>query len=180
MCTGLELAFIGGGIASAAGNIAQGFQASRAYRSRASLLRTEAVRRRQIAEMDKKDYVRGASRLKARQRAAYAASGVDPFKGTPLGVQFDTAREAEYQAQKILVAGLTDASLMDYESELARNQARAALAGGFMSAGRTLLSGFGRAYAFGKSGKAKIPAAPTVAEYASLYGSGAADPGYGF
>jgi len=147
----------GGALLSAAGQISSSQAQAKAERSRAALLQQDAERRRQIAAQDAAAFRRDQSRLEARQRAGFAASGVKVFEGTPMGVQIDTAREGEFQAQRILVGGLTEATGLDTEAGFLRTQARNTQSTGFIRAGGTLLSGFARAGSFGQGGQTKVP-----------------------
>lgn len=160
MCDPLTLGIIAGGatIAAAGGQIAQGQSTAAAGRSRARLFAAQAAQRRAKAEADAGDFRKRQSRLLAKQRAGTAASGVS-FEGTPILVGGDTAQEAELQAQKILVAGLTDAIGLDTSAAFERSGASDAEAAGFINAGSTLLTGFSRV-GFGSSGK-KIPTSTT-------------------
>lgn len=156
------LAIVAGGtVLSAVGSISEGQAEAKTGRARARLLSREAARRQETAQAEASDFRRRNRRVLAAQRAGFAASGVSG-DGTPLLVGGDTAEEIELQAQRILVSGLADATGLAFESRAEKRRASGAATRGFLSAGSTLLTGFGRA-GFGSGQKTpKIPKIPTV------------------
>jgi len=159
-----------GAAVSAVGSISQGIAAKKAGRAQSEILRQEAVRRdqeatqqRKQARLDADEFRRRQSRLLARQRAGFGASGVS-LEGTPLFVGADTAREIEFQAQKILVSGLGDASALEAEGSSLRSEAglasmrgSQAATGSFFRAGSTLLTGAGRVGGFFEDSRPTVP-----------------------
>lgn len=155
--TALAAIAIASAAMSASSQIGASQAQAKAERSRSDILKQDAARRAQIAQQDAQAFRRDQSRLQARQRVGYGASGVKVFEGTPLGVQTDTAREGEFQAQRILVGGLTEAAGLDTQASLLKRQARTTSTAGLIQGGSTLLSGFARAGSFGTGGQAKVP-----------------------
>lgn len=160
MCgTIIQLATIAATATQAAGQITQGVAARRAGRARKSALEAQAARRGERAGAEERDFRRRASRLLARQRALFAASGVST-EGSPTAVGGDTAAEAELQARRILRAGLSDAELLRFQGSLESQKGESAFLAGLTGAGTTLLTG-ARRLPFGS------PAAPTIPRIAT-------------
>lgn len=86
-----------------------------------------------LAQADRDDRRLQARRLLARQRVAFAKSGVNVDTGTPLDVQADTAAQEELA---ILRAGLP----FDVRAERFRTEGRSALIGGISSGFTTVAS----------------------------------------
>ena len=90
---------------------------------------------------------REGKRLKARQRAAYAKSGVK-MEGSPLEVLADTQAELDLDQMIIKAGGQSRASAYEREGMFARRAGRSAETAGYISAGSSLLAG---AYSMAKN-----------------------------
>jgi len=91
----------------------------------------------------------GAKRLKGKQTAAYAASGVDVGEGSPLIALADTAREAELQALDVRTKGEIQATGFEQEAVGQRFTGGQLQQGGIAASQATILSGAGRTLASG-------------------------------
>jgi len=137
---------------SAAAAAKQGQAQAAAQRFQADLAERDAQRARALARADEAEFRRQRSRHLGVQRARYAGSGIDLTRGSPLGVQLDTAKEIGFQAQKILAGGEVKGQGLDLSAGLSRVTAREAETAGYINAGTTVLSGaarIGSAAAFG-------------------------------
>ena len=78
------------------------------------------------------------------QRAAFAASGVDPNQGSALTVQEDSAEQGALESANIAYRGLLQGMGLDSEAQLARTRARNAEQAGMMGAIGAGVSGIGQ------------------------------------
>lgn len=92
-------------------------------------------------------------RLLSAQRAAYAASGVDPDSGSALDVQEDSAITGEEERMVALYTGRTAANASLSRARLAKMEGKAAMTGGYIAAGGTLLGGTASGLAYANNPK---------------------------
>lgn len=111
----------------------------------------EAQSRRDAAAYEEQRFRTRAARLIGKQNAIYGASGVDPSVGSPLLMQLDSVRQAELEALNIRRTGQIGALTADYAGSIANyrgqwsaQQSSAALAGGVLQAGTSLLGAWSR------------------------------------
>ena len=150
-----------GTVASMAGNIAQGYAASRAAQAnahgasaQAALAKQQAqaslAQATQKAEMQRREAARRVGAL----RAGYAASGV-AASGTPLDVLSSSVSQAALDEQTLIANGVNQATGLNnhaaiYSAQAAayRSQGQDALIGGYLSAGSSLLMGGATMYGY--------------------------------
>ncbi len=156
MCDPLTLGLmIGAGtLISAGGAVIQGQATAQTGRDRARLFTRQSARRQEEAQVEAEDFRRRERRLLSTQRAGFAASGVTT-EGTPTGVGADTAKEIELAAQRIMAGGLSEATGLGITAGFERRGAGQASTAGFLRAGSTLLTGFGRGADI--AGRQRIP-----------------------
>ena len=138
MCTGIEIALLATAVIGAARS---GVAAKNQADFQAADDRQRAVREREIAAEDEKDFRRQASRDAAASRAAQGGSGVVQSTGSSLLAAADFASEAELQALRIRSGGETKASRLEEQAKLTARTGKAARKRGFFRAGSSLLSG---------------------------------------
>ncbi len=123
-------AFIAGATLAQAGTqIGAGVAAQSAAKRQA---RTARLRGAEAAE----DERRKGKRLKGKQRAAFAAAGVEINEGTPLDVIAQTAADAETNALRAALA-------FEQQAEDLESAGRIAAMQGILGAGSTILGGAG-------------------------------------
>lgn len=130
--------------ASAVGSIAGGISANNVANYNAKVAENNATAERQRAAYEA-DMTRDRVRQTiGAQRAAAAGSGLVGSQGTPVTVLGDTAKQGELDVLARLYSG--NASATAYQNDAARMRAegRAQRTAGFMNAGTSLLSGFGK------------------------------------
>lgn len=128
MCTGLELALLGGVGLSAAGQVG-------AARTQSKVLEREAELGMREAQFEEARLREGAEALRGRQRVAAAKAGVAP-SGSVLEVMRKSAEEAELEALNIQFGAEAGAQARLFEAKQIRRAAPIQAAG-------TLLTGFG-------------------------------------
>ena len=131
---------------SAVGAIGSGIAAGEQADFEAADLAQRAVREREIAEQNEKDFRREQSRLMAQSRANQGGSGVITSTGSPLLAAEDFASETELQALRIRAGGLTESSRLAQQSQLTKSARKSARTRGFFRAGSSLLTGAGQAF----------------------------------
>ena len=163
--TNAVMAMMGAGtLTSMAGNIAQGYAASRAAQANANSASAQAamarqqaqaslVKATQAAEMQRRE----ASRRLGSLRAGYASSGV-AMAGTPLDVLSSSVSQAALDEQQVIANGVNQATGLnnqaatyDAQASAYRSQGDDAILGGFMGAGSSLLMGGAQMYGYYKS-----------------------------
>lgn len=142
---------LAGGILGAMGahEAARGQQA--AYLANAGAAATTAVNTRVSLGRSQQEADYLANRLIGRQRAAYAAGGVDPGSGSPLDVMGDTENQIKFEAMNRFYTGemaaKTASDQVTFDTEAGRRAARAGSAGATAS----ILSGIGSAFNIAKN-----------------------------
>ncbi len=125
-------------VISAGASIYGGIQQQKAADKQAKILREQAADERRIAEENRKDLDRQKSATLATQRARRAASGVSQT-GTSLLVDDQTAQEYERGLLRIVQGGEISARRLTQQAKQTKKSGRSYFAGGFASAGTTLL-----------------------------------------
>lgn len=126
------------------GSIAGGIQANNVAKYNAKVAENNATAENQRAAYEaglQRDQLR---RVVGAQRAAGAASGLDTQSGTPLVVLGDSAREGELDILARLYSGQASATAYRNDAARMRAEGKSAQMGGFINAGTSLLSGFGK------------------------------------
>ena len=129
---------------SAVGTVAGGIQSQKVADYNAKVAENNAASARQDAAYEAGLQREQVRRAVGAQRAAGAASGLDITSGTPVAVLGDTAKAGEMDVLARLYAG--ESAAVDYQNDAARFRAegKAAKTAGFINAGTSLLSGFGK------------------------------------
>lgn len=135
---------LGGAALGAVGNIQQGNAAARAGEFNARVSEQQAKAERDAAAAEGKDYRRGERRKLASSTAAYGGTGVISSAGSPLLVNEATVREIALGAARIRQGGEARATRLEQQAELDRMNARSSRTAGYIGAGSSLLSGFGK------------------------------------
>ena len=111
---------------------------SRQERNRAQAARDAAA----VAEFQARQR---SDRVRATARARAAASGIDPAEGSPLLIELENARQAEYDAQLIRYGGEVQSGYLGQEARLMTFRGRQARQAGNVGAGVSLLGGVAKA-----------------------------------
>ena len=111
---------------------------SRQERNRAQAARDAAA----VAEFQARER---SDRIRATARARAAASGIDPTEGSPLLIELENARQAEYDAQLIRYGGEVQSGYLGQEARLMTFRGRQARQAGNIGAGVSLLGGVAKA-----------------------------------
>ena len=143
--SGLGAALQGlGALASAGGAIAGGISANNVAEYNAQVAENNAEAERQRAGYeaelmkDRKRQIIGA------QRAAGAAAGLDITTGTPVAVLGDTAKQSEMDILARLYSGESAATAHQNDAANFRAEGKMQRTAGFISAGSSLLTNFGK------------------------------------
>ena len=137
LATGLKPLIIPALIAGATVSAVSAIQQGRAARAQASAQEAIAARNAQLAERQAEAEQQAAieaaaiqeeegKRLLARQRAAFAVSGVEIGRGTPLSVVVETAAELKAEELTILREGAISAAQRKGEADIFRLRGEAA------------------------------------------------------
>lgn len=133
-----------GVVASAGASVAGGISANNVAQHNAKIAENNATAARQQAAYEA-DIQRGRQRqIIGAQRAAGAASGLDITQGTPVAVLGDTAKAGEMDILARLYSGESAASAYENDAQNFRAGGKAQRTAGFINAGTSLLSGFGK------------------------------------
>ena len=139
-------AILGGAAVSALGESAQGRAGKAEANFSAAIQKQQAANTQQVAAVNERDFRRQQSRVMAARRAARGASGVSSDTGSPLLADADMAREIELQAQRIRYGGQVESQRLNQQAALTKMAGKNAEQAGYLRAGSSLLTGFGRAY----------------------------------
>jgi hypothetical protein len=128
---------VAGGVLTAKGQIEQGRAARQAGKDQqaiaernALLAERQAEAERQAAAAQAVQQQKEGRALKGRQKAAFAKSGVDITRGTPLSVLVETAENLEADRLTILREGAISASQRKGQADVLRAQGASAAARG--------------------------------------------------
>ena len=147
---------IAGTIAQAGGMVIQGLAAKAQSETEAAILEQnakikerEAEAERKAAEVEAEQFARRGKELIGTQRVGYAKGGV-LAEGTPALLLEETAAELEKDRLQILKEGYlrggfreSEATGLRFEGTAAKTRGTSALTGSVLSAGGTLLTGYG-------------------------------------
>jgi len=137
--TAATVAIIMGSVVSAGTSIYAAQQASKARKEQAQMLAIQSLYESEV-------FAEETEGLEERQRAAYAAAGIEPDMGSPLTIMKDTRRKRDKDIAAIKMGyGFKGAQL--------RSEAAAISTTGYMKAGSTLLTGVGTAGYYGGWGQ---------------------------
>lgn len=120
---------------------AQGQAQKEASEFNAKVAENNAMAAEQQGQFDAQQIRDKNRRLVASQRAAYAASGVDPNSGSPLDVYRDTKISGELEALTAIYTGRTSANAQTAQASLDRARANSASNAGTLGAASSLLGG---------------------------------------
>jgi len=109
----------------------------------ADVMDAQAQSERDAASFEENRQREEASKLRARQRVAYASSGVDLSEGTPLEVLGQQAGEMEMDAMAIRYNGELKAKQSESQAAIYRMQGAQAKKAGLANAGSSLMTGVG-------------------------------------
>lgn len=109
----------------------------------AKVLEAQAQSEREAAAFEETQQREQAAKMRARQRVAYLASGVDLSEGTPLEVLGQQAGEMEMDALTIRYNGEIKAKQSESQAAIYRMQGAQAKKAGYTNAGSSLLTGVG-------------------------------------
>lgn len=137
-----KLAQVIGTIAQVAGQITGGISeadAARENEKRSKLVAAAVLRRSEYeAELRRRE----GRRLRSKQQALFAKSGVE-MAGTPLAIMDEAIAEAEMDALMIEEQGQVEAGGYLHEAKLYKKSAKQSTTGGFIKGGTTLLTSAG-------------------------------------
>ncbi len=105
-----------------------------------------AVRAKEISDLNAEDFLRGASKSFADSRAAGGGSGVQLNTGSNLIAAHDHAAEVENQARRIRAGGQTELQRGVEQAQLTKLAGKSAQTRGFFRAGSSLLSGASKTF----------------------------------
>lgn len=131
-------------VASVGGSLAGAKASENVSNYNVKVAENNATAERQRAAYDaglQRDQVR---RVVGAQRAAGAASGLDITSGTPVAVLGDTAKQGELDVLARLYSGESAATAYQNDARRMKAEGRAQKQAGFINAGTSLLSGFGK------------------------------------
>jgi hypothetical protein len=111
----------------------------------ADVMDAQAQSEREAAAFAETQQREQAAKLRARQRVAYASSGIDLSEGTPLEVLGQQAGEMEMDALTIRYNGEVKAKQSESQAAIYRMQGAQAKKAGVANAGSSLLTGLGGA-----------------------------------
>lgn len=131
-------------LASAAGSVAAGNQANQVAQYNAKVAENNAASARQEAGFEANLARENIRRVIGAQRAAGAASGLDTTSGTPVAVLGDTAQQGEMDVLARLYSGQAASVGFQNDARRMRAEGKAQKQAGFINAGTSLLSGFGK------------------------------------
>ena len=139
-------AILGGAAINALGSVAQGNAAKAQADFQSAVEKNRAAQTKQVATVNEQDFRRDQSRALASRRAAMGASGINIDTGSPLLTSVDFAREIELQAQRIRYGGDVAKTRLEEQASLIRAGGQSDQDAGYLRAGSSLLTGFGRMY----------------------------------
>lgn len=107
----------------------------------AAVAKNEATAHAQQAAFDAEQIRNKNRRLLGAQRAAYAASGVDPNQGSPLAVAEDTKIQGELEALTAIYTGKIGSSSASAQAKLEKMRGNNARTAGNIGVATSLLGG---------------------------------------
>ncbi len=131
---------VGSSLVSAAGSIAGGFSANSAAKQEANLQRDQANLALKNANDNAEVYAYNATDFVQRQKVSYLANGVT-LEGSPTDVLQNTTTQSQKNVQAILDRGAAEYNLGMRSAAQTQAKGRAALIGGLIQGGTSLVSG---------------------------------------
>jgi hypothetical protein len=143
MCGGFfEVLQLVGPILSAAGQLSRGRQQSDYYEWQARQSAADAQAAREEGEVRAERTRRAGDRQQSEARAALAAAGVEVGAGTPVRIDQQIERDAEWDAQQELLLGRRRGARLDSDAAGYERAADNAMTGSMLAAGATLANGW--------------------------------------
>lgn len=140
MCTGMEiLSMVATGL-QVVGQLSRGQQQSDYNDWQAEQSRADAQAAREEGEVRAERVRRAGDRQQSEARAALAAAGVEVGAGTPVRIDQQIARDAEWDAQQEILYGQRRGARYDSDAAGYERAAENAQTGSMLAAGATLLS----------------------------------------
>jgi hypothetical protein len=137
---GVETMMIAAMVASAAGSIYTGVQASQAADDNAELSRRQGAQEKDAA-VAQAEKIRKAARAQAgAANASLAASGVAIGDGTPVRINEQIYKDSEDDAYSTLLTGTRRQNSANDQAGIMNSQGNAAMVGGLINAGTSVLS----------------------------------------
>ncbi len=133
-----------GTVVSAGGSIYSASKQAEAANANAQIAEDRAKKEREAGKRREAQYRRKGERFMSTQRALYAVSGIRMDEGSALDVMKDSVQEIEYDAQAIRAGADATAQYYLSQARLDRQQAGTAMTMGFIQAGTSLLTGYGK------------------------------------
>ena len=158
MALGTLLAILGLGL-QVGGSIYSASKQAEEANANAQQAEDQAKKEREAGKRREDQYRRQGERFMSSQRALYATSGIRMDEGSALDVMKDSASEIELDAQAIRAGADATAGYYLNQAKQDREQAGTIKTAGFISAGTSLLTGFGK-YHWGEKKCLKVPAHP--------------------
>lgn len=137
---------LGATAVSAAGAVGSGMAEKNRSDFSAAEQVQNAIRGKEISDLEAEDFLKAASRTAADSRAAGGGSGTVLNTGSNLLAQQDHAAEVENQARRIRAGGQTELQRGIEQSRLTKSAGSAAQTRGFARAGSSLLSGASKVF----------------------------------
>ncbi|MGM0512986.1 MAG: hypothetical protein ACQER3_09910 [Pseudomonadota bacterium] len=146
MCTGIEMAVIGGSVLSGGASLLGGMQQQKMANYQAAQANADADAARAAGRVEA-DRIRKAGRQQASQaNAALAASGVETGEGTALRITSDITGDAEQDAYTTIINGMNTGARYNAQAQADRISGKNAATAGYINAGGSLLQAGGTAY----------------------------------
>lgn len=150
MCTGLEIAAIGGLVLGGAGMVQQGAQARGTAEFNARLNEIEAQDALELGSQEEARYRRDVQQLVGAQKVAFGARNVQRSSGSALDLLGDTAAISEEDALRIRANAAREAAALRAGAKGIRREGRGMQTTSLYRAGSTLLTSGAQAYGFWK------------------------------
>ncbi len=133
-----------GTVLSVGGTYYSASKQAEAANANAQIAEDRAKKEREAGKRQEAQYRRKGERFMSTQRALYAVSGIRLDEGSALDVMKDSVQEIEYDAQAIRAGADATAQYYLSQARLDRQQAGAITTMGFIQAGTSLLTGYGK------------------------------------
>lgn len=139
---GLSTMAVGTGV-SAYGQYQAGSAEQSAANYNARVLERQAQTREQKSLFEQQRQAEAASRQSSTMRAGFGSAGVISSEGTPLLIQAEQAHQSELENLMIGYQGMNEGQYLRSQAQQQRYAGKIAKQAGTISAGATLLQGFG-------------------------------------
>lgn len=151
----VTVAMLAAAALSAGSAIMQAQNAKETGRANQKMLDQQAENERDAAIAQAEKIRIAAKRHAGSAEAAYAASGIDVGSGSAVRVNEQIYRDSESDAYMTILTGNRRATSASNEGNIVRAQGDKAMVAGVMSASGSLLSGYGKATAWGATNTGK-------------------------